>query len=573
MYKRYSVACCASYLFVLVFLLPPALRSEVPAGISVVAKVGDEKITLDDLRRVEQRLRRFISSQDKREFLQPFIDREILRIEAERMGLADAPEVVKTLDTIRRRQLAEKVYSKEVTEKISVSEQEIRQYFVEYGLDQKHEVRASHIQFRTFEETQAVLERLAIGDDFAELAAETSIDSATASEGGDVGYWQLEDARKSNFVQHFIDMEVGEISSPYRNARGGYHLIKVTEHRLLGFDRQEFQIKRIVERKKKKERWTAYLAEKQERFKLVTDDATLALLLDEGRFAENRMPEVASEHHSQILLRFDGGEVNLVDYMAMVKRSTIKERARAVDSTEVVRFALREAMQTVVLPLIAEQKGWHLDGDVTAYLREKKDQAMVEMLRRVAVEEPILTEQVKRTYYQDHQPDFLVSDRVFFEGGLLESAEKADRVMARVRDGEKLATVMKEYPAFSDQWRRYDVFSFSPSGTLSHGERWAKAVDTVRDLTPGEVAGPVVLDFEGSSKGYLVVQSLATHPAQVLPYDDPLVQGEVWRKTKYENRDEINRSFFAYLGKLRQEYEPTVVVYDDVLSKFGEDIH
>jgi hypothetical protein len=132
---------------------------------------------------------------------------------------------------------------------------------------------------------------------------------------------------------------------------------------------------------------------------------------------------------------------------------------------------------------------------------------------------------------------------------------------------------MKGYPAFSDQWRRYDVFSFSPSGTLSHGERWAKAVDTVRELTPGEVAGPVVLDFEGSSKGYLVVQSLATHPAQVLPYDDPLVQGEVWRKTKYENRDEINRSFFAYLGKLRQEYEPTVVVYDDVLSKFGEDIH
>ena len=118
---RFAATRCASYLLALAFLLPNAARSEA-SDLDVVAKVGNENITLDDLRRVEQRLRRFGSSQDKREFLQPFIDREILRIEAERIGLADVPEVLKTLDKIRRRQLAEKVYTKEVTDKISVSD-------------------------------------------------------------------------------------------------------------------------------------------------------------------------------------------------------------------------------------------------------------------------------------------------------------------------------------------------------------------------------------------------------------------------------------------------------------------
>lgn len=557
-------------LFAAAIFGPTALLGEA-AAIDIVAKVGDEIITLDDLRRAERKLRRYEADQDKRELLQPFIDRQLLRIEAEQAGLATAPKVLQTLDKIRRRQLAEKVYAEEVTRKVVISDAEIRQYFVENSLDQKHEVRASHILLSTGEEAQAVEQRLAAGEDFAALAEELSQDNATASKGGDVGFWQQEDARKSPYVKHFIALDVGEVSTPYRNNRGGHHLIKVTEHRLLGFERQRAQIKRILERQKKKERWAAYLAEERERYQLAVVDETLEFLLDEGRLAVDKIPPIDPVDHPKVIARYKGGEVDLGAYLQLVQEATDNNRPRAVDSTAVVQFIEREVMRNIVLTFVAEAQGWHLAEDVVSYLKEKKEQAMVEMLRRVKVEEPILTAAIRQDYYQSHQPDFLQSDRVFFEGGLLESAQKAAEVIERVRQGEKLAIIMKDYPAFSDQWRKYDVFDFSSADIASHGIRWAKAVNTVKSLQLGEVGGPVELHFEGYTKGYLVVKALAVVEPRVLPYDDPFVQDTVWRKTRFELRDEINRAFYSYLQELRQQYGPTVVVYDDILMTLGEE--
>jgi len=577
MNRRYNLSaylvvfCTYCGLFSAFFSLGIA-RGQVPTGNGVVATIGDESITLDDLRQAEQRLRRYGADQDKRELLQPFIDREILYLEATQAGLANVPKVLQTLDKIRRRQLAEKVYTEEVTKKVSVSEEEIRQYFVEYGLDQKHEVRASHILVDTEPEAQSVLQRLAIGEDFSLLAAEVSRDTATVSKGGDVGYWQLEDARKSDFVQHFIDLEVGDISSPYRNARGAYHLIKVTEHRLLGYERQHLQIKRTLERRRYKERWMEYLEEEQQRFRLAIDGDGLRILLDRGRFAEDKMPSIDPANHSQVLVRYEGGRLDLGGYLEMLKGTSIKDRPRSVDSTEVVRFAEREVMRDKVLTIVAEEKGWHRAEDIVAYMDEKRAQAMVEMLRRIKVEDPILTPEVRRAYYEDHKPDFLQSERVFFEGGLLGSVEEAVRVMEQMRKGDELASIMKSYPAFSDQWRKYDVFNFSTSGTASHGARWAKAVETVQNLKSGEMGGPVKLDFGEGRNGYLVVRSLMVRPARVLPYDAPLVQKEVRRKTRFEHRDEINRAFYNYLEEIRQKYDPSVVVYDHVLETLGQEI-
>lgn len=537
---------------------------------NVVAEVGDEKITLVALHRAEQRLRRYGPDQDRRELLQPFIDREILWLEAKRMGLHAESRVQRTLDKIRRRQLAEKVYTEEVTRKVSVVEEEVRQYYDEYGLGQKKEVRASHILLHTPAAVEAAVERLAAGGDFAVLAQEVSQDSATAAIGGDTGFWQEEDAQKSPFVQHFIGLNVGEVAKPYRNARGNFHLIQVTEHRLLGFEHQQAQIQRILERKRKKERWTAYLEQAQARFQLVVDEVTLEFLLGEGRYAVNKMAPIDAADHGRVLVIYKGGEIDLSAYVEMVKNTNTRDRPRAVDSTAVVRFAIRETMQQVVLPLIAEAQNWDQAEGVVSHMAEKRAQAMVEMLRRVKVEEPILTEEIRRAYYQDHQPDFLESDRMFFEGGLLESADKAAQVIARVRQGEKLAVVMKDYPVFSEQWRKYDVFHFSPNGKSNHGARWDKAVEAVRSLESGAVGGPVELAFEGEARGYLVVQALALRPAQILSYDDPLVQAEVWRQTRFAHRDEINRSFFSYLQELRRQYEPVVVVYDEVLNAVWE---
>ena len=222
--------------------------------------------------------------------------------------------------------------------------------------------------------------------------------------------------------------------------------------------------------------------------------------------------------------------------------------------------------------MVAAMEGWHMDDDIAAYLEEKKTQAMVEMLRRVKIEEPILTEGIRRAYYTSRQPDFLDVDRVFFVAGLVGSADAAARVVELLRQGEDMSVVMKEYPSYSDQWRNYDAFHFSPSNDASLGTRLDKAVAAVRNLQPGEVGGPIQLELAEGTKGHLVVQMLASTPSRIFPFEDPQVQAIVWGKTRHEHREEIHESFYNYLEHLRRQYEHAVVVYEDVLMSFGEGV-
>lgn len=551
----------------LVPVSPTLAQDDGPDSAAVVARVGEQQITMHDLLGAETRLRRFQQDQSDRELLQPFIDRELLLLEARKASLDTTARVRRTLAGIRRRQLAEKVYREEVTHTVTVAEAEVRQHFVDKALDQKREVRVSHILVDKPEDLAAIMHRLDAGEAFADLARELSLDAQTAQKGGDLGFWQEEDARKSAFVQQFIDVELGELAVPYTNARGMFHLVKVTEHRLLGFERQAGQIRRVLQRQKKRARWTEYLAEERRRFELSVDAETLAFLLDEGRLAVYRMPPIETADQPRILARHREGEISLGDYLEMLRDSSMKDRPRAVDSTAVAQYIEQETMQRVILTIVAERKGWHQDEDVTAYLEEKRDQAMIEMLRRTIAEDPYLTEEVRFAYYQNHQPDFLEPERIFFEGGLVQSTAEAQQVLERLRQGERLPDIMKAYPAFSEQWRTYDVFHFTTSRTdSSHGARWAKAVKLVRNLQPGQIGGPLELPFEDDSMGYLVVQALAVLPARLLAYDEPLVQDTVRRQTRNEYRKEITGCFYDYLEDLRRRYASSVVVYDQVLT-------
>ncbi|HIF05744.1 MAG TPA: hypothetical protein EYQ64_01995 [Gemmatimonadetes bacterium] len=145
MAMKAQVWIAALFLCALVSVSPTQAQDEGVDSVAVVAKVGEQQITMSELLGAERRLRRFEQDQGDRELLQPFIDRELLLLEARKASLDTAAKVQRTLDGIRRRQLAEKVYREEVSYAVSVTDAEMRQYFVDNGLDQKREVRASHI--------------------------------------------------------------------------------------------------------------------------------------------------------------------------------------------------------------------------------------------------------------------------------------------------------------------------------------------------------------------------------------------------------------------------------------------
>ncbi|MFN2129578.1 MAG: peptidylprolyl isomerase [Anaerolineae bacterium] len=95
----------------------------------------------------------------------------------------------------------------------------------EYQAGERLEVHARHILVDTVEEAQAVLQRLAEGEDFAALAAELSTDTSNKDDGGDLGWFgrgQMVDA----FDQVVFEADIGLYPEPVQTDFG-YHVIEI----------------------------------------------------------------------------------------------------------------------------------------------------------------------------------------------------------------------------------------------------------------------------------------------------------------------------------------------------------
>ncbi len=532
---------------------------------AVLARVGSEVIMVDDLLRAERNMRRFAAG-NAREMLQPFIDRKLLVLEAREKGLDQHPEVVASVQQVRDRRLVERLYA-EVTGDVSISEEELRSHFHHSGLHKKREVRASHIQVDNLEEARAVQEQLRQGADFAELAHEHSLDRTSAAKGGDMGFWQEEEAQHSGFVAELFRLQVGQVSEPYRNSQGTYHLIRADEEHYVSFDRQKKMLRQALEKQQKKDRWTAYLADQKTHFGFLVDAQVLGVLLQRGRLAEGGVPVLESGDHARILLSYSGGSIDLNAYMALVEEAEPKRRPHAIDSTTVVEFAQDEALRKILLPLLAaQQRGLDREQAMVQYVRDKREEAMVEMLRRTEVESRFVTEEQRLILYRDLAGEFTLPVRTFFAGALVDSKPASYAIAQRVRTGEDMAEIMGEYPAFKGRVRQFDIFNFTLADTATAQGAMATMIQAVRDVPVGGIKGPIPIQLSGDMTGYLVLKVLAMRPEKTLSFSAPKVQSRIWRQLRYAHRHAIEEDFDSYLEELRHKYRAEIVVDEQALS-------
>lgn len=144
---------------------------------------------------------------------------------------------------IREKYLNDKVYSK-ITD-----EQLLKEYDrIVSNLKGKEERNIKHILVETEEEIERVRRNVLRTGNFEKIAKQKSIDTASAQNGGDLGY-----VLKEELVPEFGDMafmlKVGEISKPVKT-QYGWHIIKVEDVRpaqFLGFDDVKNNIKNNLE--------------------------------------------------------------------------------------------------------------------------------------------------------------------------------------------------------------------------------------------------------------------------------------------------------------------------------------
>jgi parvulin-like peptidyl-prolyl isomerase len=195
---------------------------------------------------------------------------EIYQVHGERL-LQYLEEEGMTVEEFKAELKREMIVSKVMdhfTSDVTVSRDEAIKYYVENADEFKtipDMVKASHILVPTKEEAEEILRKYKEGADFADLAVEFSLDTISAQNGGDLGYFG-----KGDMVEPFEDvafsMEPGDVSQPVQT-RFGFHIIKLEdkmEGELLDFEDIKDYLIDYLTKDKKEARFTELLKEWRE---------------------------------------------------------------------------------------------------------------------------------------------------------------------------------------------------------------------------------------------------------------------------------------------------------------------
>lgn len=148
-------------------------------------------------------------------------------------------------ENIRKTLLLEK-HKEYVKDNFNIDDGEALKYFNENKEDLV-EIKASHILFSNEDDAKRVKADLDKGGNFEEIAKKESLDSVSAVNGGDLGYFS-----RGNMIPEFEDkafsLNVGEISNVLKT-EVGYHIILVKDKKLDFKDLKDKTIKMLKEKK------------------------------------------------------------------------------------------------------------------------------------------------------------------------------------------------------------------------------------------------------------------------------------------------------------------------------------
>ena len=182
-----------------------------------------------------------------RQILNSLIDKRLLLAEAEAIQLADDPALQAELAFFAKNRLLDLYTQREIVQKIVVTDEEMEAHYRATHRDRA--LRFSGIMLKTRAEAEEILQAVADGAQFMELAKGRSLHRDSGEQGGDVGGYKLKDKVLPAIAEAIFPLAVGEVSEPIRFQFAGkphYTVFQVTDEMPLPLAAAELKVREEV---------------------------------------------------------------------------------------------------------------------------------------------------------------------------------------------------------------------------------------------------------------------------------------------------------------------------------------
>lgn len=528
---------------------------ERPDNAYLLAKVGQVEITATDLRTLETNLKDAAMRSQHRDNLQTLIDREVLLLEANERGLQRDEEVLAKLAKRETKALADAMLRRNVTAKVSVTEDDIEKAYARSGWGEK--VATMEIFVSDQEQAHQVQALLAQGEDFAEVGRQFAADLYYGMNTGEIRrqvYSPFDGPRA--LAEAVFALPEGGVTAPLP-LHGGFVIAKVAERRRAELVEVEDGIRKALSDEQQKQLRESYLRHLKWDLDTVFDaegmDTVVSVLRGAIRYAD-----LDETQRQRPVYAFEGLQMDVTEVLEAVRPSG---RLWPEASVASVNEKLSEShFPTRLMVHDARRKGF----DKTEAFARSHELALgnlmlMKLREQILAEASVPTEDELLAFYEEHKHRFRSPPHAQLEEILLETPSEARQLAAQIEAGAEWSELAR---AHSRRRNAEDGLLYvSQSQAPFLGEAWMNAV---MNAELNQLQGPIQ-----TRGGYSIFRVIERYPEIYYGLDLERVRNSVERDV----RERIEREFFnSYLRNLRQKYAEQIDVYEEHLRYLDDEL-
>ena len=526
----------------------------VEMGDRVVAQIGDEGITVDQLRKFiaglpEDAKAEHTRVEEARNHLNTMINIELLIMEAKAAELDESPEFLARLANARREKLISIFQDRALEVEEEVEESEVREYAERMGLTRA--VRLADIMLPNRENALAALRELKNGVPFGQVAKKWSINKKTAAQGGDLGRYTTRENMIAPLQDKLFSLALGEITEPIKIG-GRYSIFTAIADSTIELSPQrKLAIEMGLKKEKKQRAQSILVAELKKKYHLELDREGLALIAEKVRGGTSFAPET---ERNIVLYRYDGGEITAQD-LAEAGRDAL---AQLSDSSQVIAFAERHVVPNAMLLEAALRTGIDEEAETVEWLENQATQLLLRALRAQVLRAKVtIAENELRQFYEVHAARYLHPEQIEVQEILVETEAEALRLMEQIQKGSPLGDLAKKYSIRSladrDEEGRFHFHLFEKAF-------FGGFVEVAEKAEIGALTGPAKVN-----EGYSIFKVLSRERKR-----ETFAEAE-WRVRSQLKREKNRKAFNQFIEEVRNKYAAKVVIREDNLNAaFGE---